>query len=90
MSGTPKDSILGDVIWADGKAWMRQGNFRLGYVRGPWRSYSANAEMAVATTSDLRQYDDFTWLVRAGIPVIVDELHDLRAHLLKLGRQRRR
>lgn len=57
--------VRGDVVWADGLAWMREGNYRLGYVRGPWRSYTGEA-MATAAFTDLACLPDFRWLVCDG------------------------
>lgn len=63
----------GDVVWADGRAWMRRhdsfgGSQKLWWMTCRDECYEWNA------LANLKQHDDFEWLVKDGIPIVLNAL----------------
>ncbi len=63
-------SESGDVVWSDGRAWQRG---RYGSARGV-KAWWVNPAVGTATLEELRHADDFRWLVRDGIPIVLNAL----------------
>ena len=81
MSGRRAMSSPGDVAWADGRAWMRRHDSFGGSQKLWWMTCSAES-YAWNTLANLKQHDDFEWLVKAGTPVVIGELLKLQGAAL--------
>ncbi len=80
-------SKSGDVVWSDGRAWQRFSD--LTWQRKDPDSYLISEEwrnekrwwvrpmlggIASQTLANLKQADDFAWLVKDGIPIVLNAL----------------
>jgi len=77
----------GDVVWADGRTWQRFSGLK--WQRKDPESYLISEEwrnekrwwvrsvlggIAAQTLANLKQADDFEWLVKDGIPIVLNAL----------------
>ena len=60
----------GDVVWSGGRAWQRGRYGSAVDVKAWW----VNPAVGTATLHTLRMADDFRWLVKDGIPIVLNAL----------------
>ena len=63
----------GDVVWADGQAWIR-GTTAYGDHKAWWCHPLPVSGEVYRRLSEAEQADDFMWLVKDGIPIVLNAL----------------
>ena len=63
----------GDVIWSDGRAWIR-GTTAYGDHKAWWCHPLPVSGEVYRRLSEAEQADDFMWLVKDGIPIVLNAL----------------
>ena len=65
----------GDVVWADGESWQRDASPIRKGTKAWWYNPKAHTEaLGWTTMATLRRSDDFAWLVKDGIPIVLNAL----------------
>lgn len=71
----------GDVVWSDGRAWMRRWDSFGGSQKMWWMAYQGEL-YEWNSLANLKQRDDFEWLVKSCTPVVIGELRKLQGAAL--------
>lgn len=66
-------SESGDVVWSDGRAWIR-GTTAYGDHKAWWCHPLPGSRELYRRLSEAEQADDFAWLVKDGIPIVLNAL----------------
>ena len=65
----------GDVVWSDGRTWQRDASPIRKDTKAWWYNPKAHTEaLGWTTMANLRRSDDFAWLVKDGIPIVLNAL----------------
>ena len=74
-NGSRAMSESGDVVWSDGKSWQRDASPIRKDTKAWWYNPKAHTEaLGWTTMANLRRSDDFAWLVKDGIPIVLNAL----------------